>query len=251
MSAGGENMAPVVIAFIFARGGSKGVPRKNIRPLAGRPLIAWAIAAAQACRCVNRVVVSTDDAEIADVARRWGAEAPFLRPAELAGDTAPELLAWQHALRAIAQLPGYTPPDVFLSVPTTAPLREPADLDRCVEGLLAGPFDLCLTATPAARSPYFNQVVLDDAGLARLVIPPRGGEVARRQDAPAVYDLTTVAYAARPEYVLRTSALMSGRVTAVMVPPERALDIDTPLDFEIAEFLLQRRLAGEKTSCHR
>ncbi|MFH1058077.1 MAG: acylneuraminate cytidylyltransferase family protein [Pseudomonadota bacterium] len=245
MSADGRQQAPVVTAFIFARGGSKGVPGKNIRPLAGRPLIAWAIQAALASRYVDRVVVSTDDPEIAQVAVRHGAEAPFLRPAELAGDTASELLAWQHALRTIAALPGHPAPDVFLSVPTTAPLREPDDLDRCVEGLLAGPFDLCLTATPAARSPFFNQIVLGPEGRARLVIEPQGGEVIRRQDAPAVYDLTTVAYAARPQYVLATQALMSGRVTAVMVPPERALDIDTLLDFEIAEFLMQRRLAGE------
>jgi N-acylneuraminate cytidylyltransferase len=113
-----------------------------------------------------------------------------------------------------------------------------------VEGLLAGPFDLCLTVAPAARSPYFNQVVLEQDGFARLVIAPARGAVVRRQDAPAVHDITTVAYAARPEYVLDTEAVMAGRVTAVLVPEERAMDIDTPLDFEVAEFLMQRRLAG-------
>lgn len=241
-----ETMTPLVVGFIFARGGSKGVPRKNIRVLAGKPLIAWSIEAALASRYVQVVVVSTDDVEIAAVARQWGAEVPFLRPPELASDQAPELLAWRHALRALDELPGFPAPEVFLSVPATSPLRTPQDLDRCVEGLLAGPFDLCLTVKPAARSPYFNQVTLDPAGLARLVIPPTQGAVVRRQDAPAVYDITTVAYAARPDYVLNTGAVLAGRITAVQVPEERAMDIDTPLDFEIAEFLMQRRLAGRE-----
>ncbi len=227
-------MSPNIVAFIFARGGSKGVPRKNIRPLGGKPLIAHAIDTARASRHIQRVVVSTDDAEIAAAARQHGAEVPFLRPAELASDTASEWLAWQHALTALA-----SPVDVFVSVPPTAPLRAVADVDACIEKLRAGDADIVVTVKRAERSPYFNMVCLDPDGAARLVIPPTG-EIVRRQDAPKVYDMTTVAYAARPQFIMRSRGVFDGKVQAVIVPPERAVDIDTELDFAFAEFLLAR-----------
>ena len=231
---------PRVVAFVFARGGSKGVPRKNIRPLAGRPLIAYAIEIARACPGVARVVVSTDDPEIASVAREFGAEVPFLRPAELATDAASEWMAWQHAIREVAR---EGPFDVFLSVPTTSPLRAVEDLEACVRLLWSGDADVVVTARPAERNPYFNMITIDERGWARLVIPP-AAEVHNRQVAPCVYDLTTVAYAARPEFVLRARSLFDGKMKAVLVPPERALDIDTPLDFDVADFLMRRRQPG-------
>jgi len=230
-------MKPNVVAFIFARGGSKGVPRKNIRPLAGKPLIAYAIETARACPSVSRVVVSTDDAEIARVAREFGAEVPFMRPAELASDQAPEWLAWQHAIREVGR---DGPLDVFLSVPTTSPLRAVEDVENCVRALLEGDADAVVTVRPAERNPYFNMVKLDARGYAQLVISPDAG-VQNSQAAPKVYDLTTVAYAARPDFVLGAKSLFEGRVKTVLVPSERALDIDTLLDFEMAEFLMQRR----------
>jgi N,N'-diacetyl-8-epilegionaminate cytidylyltransferase len=227
-------MKPYAVAAIFARGGSKGVPRKNIRLLAGKPLIAHAIEKARASHWIDRVIISTDDAEIADVARQYGADVPFMRPPELARDDAPEWLAWQHAIRALQNEHAM---DVFVSVPPTSPLRATADLDACIEKLWTGDADIIITARPAERNPYFNMIVLDDAGNARLVIPPTG-RVFRRQDAPVVYDITTVAYAARPAFVLRAAGIFDGRVQAVIVPPERAIDIDTELDFKIAETIL-------------
>ena len=112
-----------ITGFIFARGGSKGVPRKNVRSLCGKPLIAHAIDAALGSRFIQRVVVSTDDPEIADVARRYGADVPFLRPAELATDTAAEWLCWRHAIQFVNAEAGRLPLDLFVSVPATAPLR--------------------------------------------------------------------------------------------------------------------------------
>ena len=230
-------MKPNVVAFIFARGGSKGVPRKNIRLLAGKPLIAYAIETAKACPSVSRVVVSTDDAEIGRVARECGAEVPFVRPPELAGDKAPEWLAWQHAIREVGR---NGPLDVFLSVPTTSPLRAVEDVEACVRVLLEGDADVVVTVRPAERNPYFNMVTLDGRGYASLVIRP-DADVQNRQTAPPVFDLTTVAYAARPEFEMKAKSLFEGRVKTVLVPAERALDIDTELDFEMAEFLMQRR----------
>lgn len=231
-------MTARVIAFIFARGGSKGVPRKNLRLLASKPLLAYAIEAARCSRWIQRVIVSTDDPEIAETARRFGAEVPFMRPPELARDDTPEWLAWRHAISTV-QAAGETF-DVFVSVPPTSPLRVAEDVDRCIQELLASDADAVITVREAERNPYFNMVTLDERGYARQVMK-QPGTLGRRQDAPTVWDVTTVAYAVRPEFVMSANGLFEGKVRAVVVPRERALDIDTELDLEIAEFLLQKR----------
>ena len=230
-----------VVGFIFARGGSKGVPRKNIRLLAGKPLIAYAIHTALGSDLIHRVIVSTDDTEIADVAQRYGAEVPFMRPAELARDDTPEWLAWQHAICALEVTEGEPQMDVFVSIPPTSPLRVVEDVDACIQMLLESDADLVYTVRPAERNPYFNMIVIDEAGYARLVIPSERA-MHRRQDAPSVYDSTTVAYAARPEFVMNSNSMFEGKVKAVVVPKERSLEIDTELDFKFAEFLLNGSL---------
>jgi N,N'-diacetyl-8-epilegionaminate cytidylyltransferase len=230
-----------VTGFIFARGGSKGVPRKNVKLLGGKPLIAYAIEAALGSKFIKRVVVSTDDAEIADVARQHGADVPFMRPADLATDKASEWLAWRHAINAVNAEQGQAPLDVFVSVPATSPMRIAADVDACVETHLASKADVTITVTEAHRSPYFNMVVLDDAQQAKLVMANAGQAVTRRQDAPPVYDITTVAYAARPDFVLNANGIFEGRCAATIVPVERSLDIDTEYDWQLAEFLISRR----------
>lgn len=221
------------LGLICARGGSKGLPGKNIRLLAGKPLIAWAIEAAQVVSRITRLVVSTDSLEIAEVARAYGAEVPFMRPAELAQDDSPEWLVWRHALKFIQESDRFYP-EVLVSVPTTAPLRLPIDIENCLDEYEKTKPDIVITVTDAHRSPYFNMVKHRSDGHVELVL---NSEVTRRQDAPLVYDMTTVAYAARPEFVLAKNSLFEGRVSAVHVPAERALDVDTPFDFKIAEFL--------------
>ena len=230
-------MKPYVVGFIFARGGSKGVPRKNVRPLAGKSLIAYAIETALASDLIDRVIVSTDDEEIAGVAQQYGAEVPFMRPPELAQDNSSEWLAWQHAIRTLETTKGEPNMDAFVSIPPTSPLRAVEDVDACIRTLLESDVDVVITVKPAERNPYFNMVMLDEEGYARLVIPA-DQPVHRRQAAPLVYDMTTVAYAARPEFVLKADSIFEGTVKAVVVPVERSLDIDTELDFKLAEFLL-------------
>lgn len=225
------------IAFIFARGGSKGLPGKNIRPLAGKPLIAWSIEQALAVKRIERVIVSTDSEEIAQVAREYGAQVPFIRPAELAQDNSPEWLAWRHALNYLQEKDG-TMPTAMVSVPATAPLRLPADIENCLDEYEKGDADIVITVSEANRSPYFNMVKTNEDGTVGLVIPPQTA-IARRQDVPVVYDMATVAYVARPGFVLTHNAVFEGRVKAVIVPKERAVDIDTLLDFQMAECLLQ------------
>jgi CMP-N-acetylneuraminic acid synthetase len=233
-------MKPYAVGFIFARGGSKGLPRKNVRLLAGKPLIAYAIDAARASKWIERVVVSTDDVEISQVAMEYGAEVPFMRPAELARDDSPEWLAWQHAIRTLQASDGARQIDVFVSIPTTSPLRSVKDLDDCIETLLESDADVVITTRPAERNPYFNMVALDESGYARLVIQSKTA-TPRRQDAPVVYDMTTVAYATRPSFVLNAKSAFEGKVRTVNVPTERAIDIDTEFDLMIAEFLVSRQ----------
>jgi len=235
--------SPYIVGQICARGGSKGVPRKNLRSLGGRPLIAWSIECALRCPSLERVIVSTEDEEIAAVARECGAEVPFMRPAELAQDDSPEWHVWQHTLRTLESLDGRRP-DILVTVPATAPLREVGDVEACLDMLLSKDrADICIMVKPAERNPYFNMVALTDGWAAPVI---KSSEViSRRQDAPEVFDVTTVAYAARSEFVLQACHLFDGRVCAVTVPPERALDIDGEFDFAVAELLLERKVDGQ------
>ena len=233
------------VAFIFARGGSRGVLRKNLRLLDGKPLLVHAIEAAQAAALVDRVVASTDDAEIGRVAYDAGALV-LVRPPELAADDSPEWLSWQHAIRAYSQkLAPWEEVTTFVSVPCTAPLRLPMDIDACIR-VLSGGVDAVITVTPARRNPWYNMVTINaHTGYAYLAAD-HGVTYERRQDAPAVYDVTTVCYAARPYYILASPRLMMpGRVAAVIVPPDRAIDIDTELDLRIAEVLMAEREKAE------
>lgn len=227
----------ITLGAVFARGGSKGVPRKNVRLLAGKPLIAYSIEAALQSALIDRLVVSTDDEEIAEVAIKYGAEVPFMRPPELAMDDTPEWLAWQHAINTLSSTSEKI--NTFVCIPPTSPMRSVEDIDACIQMLKSSDADIVITATPARRSPHFNMIVIDENQTAGLVIPPEK-RIYRRQSAPQVYDITTIAYAACPEFILNSSSIFDGKVKAIIVPEERSLDIDTELDFQFAEFLLEK-----------
>ncbi|MCW5236775.1 acylneuraminate cytidylyltransferase family protein [Verminephrobacter eiseniae] len=222
-------------AFIFARGGSKGVKNKNIYPVAGKPLIAHGIASALASQSVGRVVVSTDDAQIAAVAREHGAQV-LERPAALAGDTAPELLAWRHAIDSFPQL--FTGPAAqpFISLPATSPLRAAQDVDAAIAKFRSHPCDILFGISPARRNPYLNMVTIDAQGFIEIAIP--GSTATRRQDVPEMYEVTTCVYVGDASYIQSCTRLMQGRVGHVVIPPERALDIDSYYDMHLAQWLL-------------
>ena len=226
-------MTQRTFAFIFARGGSKGLPGKNIKELGGIPLLAHGILLAKGMDRIERVFVSTDDAQIAAVATKFGADV-IERPAALATDTASEWMAWRHAIEHVRALG--IDFDVFLSLPATSPLRNAQDVINCLDALQVDT-DVVITVTPSARSPYFNMVSTDAAGLAHVVLGT--AEFKRRQDVPPVYDITTVAYVARPDFILTHERLFAGRVRPVVVPKERAVDIDDEYDFKLAQVLLK------------
>lgn len=222
-------------AFVFARGGSKGFPGKNIRLLAKKPLIAYAIELAKKVSAIDEVFVSTEDALIADVAKKYGAVV-ILRPTELAQDDSPEWLAWRHAVGWVEMNVGSF--HTFISLPATAPLRNKDDVESCLQRLDEDT-DIVVTITETNRSPWFNMVREKDDGHICLLV--EGAErYDRRQDVPKAFDMTTVAYVTRPQYIRDASHVFDGRVKAVKIPAARALDIDTELDFQIAEYLIAK-----------
>lgn len=228
-----------VIAFVFARGGSKGLPGKNIKPLCGKPLLHYSIEVVQQIPEISKVYVSTDCDEIAAAAKAAGALV-IRRPAELASDTAAEWLAWQHAIRYVQQQGVQF--DTFVSLPATSPLRAAKDVTAALTRLHSSKADICIGVTPAARNPYFNMVKPKGSDEVCLFINDQP-TIKRRQDAPVAFDITTVVYAARVNYILENNALFAGKVTSVEVPKQRAVDIDDIYDFLFAESLLKNGAA--------
>jgi CMP-N-acetylneuraminic acid synthetase len=226
------------IAFIFARGGSKGLPGKNIKLLNGKPLLQYSIETARKVDQIQDVFVSTDCEKIAAVAKKNGAKV-ILRPAELATDDSPEWLAWRHAIDYVAEKYGSF--DTFVSLPATSPLRNESDVISALMQLNDKKADICISITAASRSPYFNMVKVLPDGEVDIVIKPEG-VVSRRQDAPEVFDITTVVYAARVKFIQEKTSLFAGRTVATVIPKIRAVDIDDIYDFMFAESVLKSGL---------
>jgi N-acylneuraminate cytidylyltransferase len=227
-------------ACIFARSGSKGMVDKNIQQFSGKPLISWTIELALKVKQINEVFVSTDSEEIAEIARMAGATIPFIRPSELATDTSPEWHSWQHFIKFLADKDGRLP-EVFLSLPATSPLRSTIDVENCLNEFKKDRADFVVGITPSERNPYFNMVKKGEDNQLDLVIQP-GEKYSRRQDTPVVFDLTTVCYVGKPSTILTKNSIFEGKVAGVEIPRERAIDIDTELDFQIAEFLFKSKV---------
>lgn len=225
-----------IIAVISARGGSKGVPRKNVLPVAGKPLIAWTIAAALGSRQVSRLIVSTDDPEIAHVAREHGAEVPFLRPSEMARDDSPVIDAVEHALHWVERSEGRLPDYVVLLQPTS-PLRQTADIDGAIDLACARNADAVLSVCEASPHPYLARRLGKDGSLADFIDLP--SKPNRRQDYPPAYVLNGAIYVNRVAPLLASRNFQPPGALAYPMPAERSCDIDTHLDLQIAELLLQ------------
>ena len=229
--------AAQVLAIVPARGGSKGVPRKNVRLLAGKPLIAYTIQAAQSAARVARLLVSTDDAGIAEVARQWGADVPFMRPAHLAVDHAAQVDVVIHALAEAERLDGVTYPYVILLQPT-APLRTSQDTDSSLDLLIKSGCDSVISYCRVEREhPYYMATIEDGHPRPVLDAPPG---VTARQQYPPVYLRNGAIYAVRREVLLAQRSFYGTDVRAYVMPYERSVNIDTLFDFALAEFLLSQ-----------
>jgi len=227
------------IAFIFARGGSKGLPGKNIRLFRGKPLIAWAISQALSVDRIQEVIVSTDSEEIAEIARAFGAKTPFIRPKALSGDETPEWAAWQHAINFYYHNEKEMP-RTFVSLPATAPLRLKIDIERCLDKYEQGDCDAVIAVTKAHRNPYFNMVKENFDGTVSLVIES-DKNITRRQDAPMIFDITTICYVANPHFIMTNNSIFDGKIRAVNIAAANSIDIDELLDFQIAESIMDIR----------
>ncbi|MBP7032449.1 MAG: acylneuraminate cytidylyltransferase [Anaerolineaceae bacterium] len=233
---------PEVLALIPARGGSKGIPRKNIRDFAGAPLIAWSIAAALRAESVTRVIVSTDDEEIAAVAREWGAETPFLRPAELAQDDTTDYPVFRHALDWLASRENYHP-DVIVQLRPTSPVRPLNCVDDALRLLLAHPSADCVRGVvPSGQNPFKMWQVDAESGRMLPLLPVEGLAEpynAPRQSLPKTYWQTGHIDAIRASTILEKASLTGDEIWPLMIDPRYSADIDTPADWERYERLLQ------------
>ena len=232
-------------AFIFARGGSKGLPGKNIKLLLGKPLIQYSIEVALLTSGIDKVFVSTDDDEIAKVSRSIGAIV-INRPLELAQDDSPEWQAWRHAISWVKERYGEF--EEFVSLPATSPLRSVKDVESAMHRKSSIDADICIAITSASRSPYFNMVKMLGTNLVELVNKPIDS-ISRRQDSPEVFDITTVVYVASVEFIMKNNNLFDGSVTSIDVPKYRAIDIDDMYDFNFAESILNNAFNGDEKCC--
>jgi CMP-N,N'-diacetyllegionaminic acid synthase len=226
-----------VLGIVPARGGSKGLPGKNVRPLAGRPLIDYTARAAIESGVLDRTILSTDSAEIADAGRRAGLEVPFLRPAALAQDDSPMLPVLQHAIGALAA-EGWVA-DVIVLLQPTSPLRRPSHIRDVVTLLRDTGADSVVTVVEVPRHLSPDYVMRIDEGVLRPFLPD-GGRVTRRQDARQAYSRDGTAYACWRTTIERFGSIYGERCQPLIVDAAESLSIDSPDDWAAAE----RRLAG-------
>ena len=228
----------MILGHIGARKGSKGVVGKNVRPIAGKPLIDWSLEQLFRNENIDAVVVSTDDPEVYEHGLKRGALDIGLRPEKLATDSASKWNVWQHSLDAAEIKLG--PVKVFLDLDCTSPLREDEDIDNALALFKSEAPDMVMSCCDARKNPYFNLVEMSKTGSLR-VSKPLPGNVVARQHAPTVYEHAASTYVVAPSYLRSAGFLYEGHVIPYVMPTERCLDIDTEFDFKIVEFLMKEK----------
>ncbi len=228
-----------VLALVPARGGSKGVPRKNVRLLGNKPLLAWSVEKAQKAKTVNRVIVSTEDTGIAEISKKWGGEVPFIRPAEFSQDETTDLPVYQHALRWLKKNEGYIP-DIVVWLRPTAPFRLSSDIDAAVKKIIVTKADWVRSVCEVEHHPYwmFN---FDDDRLISFIKGIKLANYPRRQMLPSVYRLNGAVDVTWSATITEKGLFYEGDVCGYIMPIERSIDIDTEEDFLIAKAMLKRQ----------
>lgn len=219
-----------VLAVITARGGSKGLPGKNIRPMAGRPLIGWTIQAARESSLIDLTVLSTDDEGIAEVARQCGCEVPFMRDPALAADDTPSI---DVVLDVLDRIPGY---DLIVLLQPTSPLRMADDIDNAIRACVSSGAPCCVSVREVEESPYWMYVLDSDNRMQPLLPGPL--RATRRQDLPPVHVLNGAVYVARVDVLRRERTFVAAGAVGYPMPKHRSVDIDTEQDWLIAEHYL-------------
>jgi CMP-N,N'-diacetyllegionaminic acid synthase len=229
------------IGIITARGGSKGIPRKNVLPVAGKPLIAWTVEAALASGRLGRVILSTDDEEIAEAGRLFGAEVPFMRPAALARDDTSSFAVMEHALDWLEQDSGL--PDYILLLQPTSPLRTAADINNAITLATERHSDAVVSVSECSPHPLLARTIRKDGTLEELLKAEHCYQ--RRQDLPPAYVINGAIYLNQPGSLRATRSFIPRGAHAYVMPPERSIDVDTPWELSLADLLLSRKEKNE------
>jgi CMP-N-acetylneuraminic acid synthetase len=229
-----------ILLTVAARGGSRGVKDKNIRDLCGKPLIAYTIMQAKKWGGAECLICSTDSEQIARIAAQYGAEVPFMRPKELAGDTTGKIDVLRHALKTYEGISGKRF-EILVDLDVTAPIREIRDIQGSVDIFLSKRPKSVFSVTKSRRNPYFNMVEIGENGYAKIVKNP-DRPLLRRQDAPAVYDVNASIYVYDREYILDdiTGSALSDRTLVYVMDEISAFDIDSERDFQFIEYLVTK-----------
>lgn len=222
-----------VLAIIPARGGSKGVRKKNIRVIAGKPLIAWTIEEAKKSKYIDRVVLSSDDEEIMKVARQWGCEVPFTRPSELAQDQTPGISPVLHALELLGKF------DYVILLQPTSPMRKVDSIDGCLDKLESKNGNAIVSVTEPNKNPYWMYKIGDNERLLPFV--SQNKLIPQRQMLPEIFSLNGAVYIATYDFLLQEKGFLTSETIGYVMPQEESLDIDTELDLEMCDFLLSKR----------
>lgn len=227
-----------ILGLITARGGSKSIPEKNVKLLAGKPLIVWTIEVALQCQDLTRVIVSTDDEHIARLARQWGAEVPFIRPVELAGDTSSHISVVSHAIQWMEKKEGYCPEYIMLLQPTS-PFRTVEDLRQSINFAKEHHAVAVVSVCVAKNHPLLCKRISEDGRLADFV--STGINYLQRQVLPPAYALNGAIYLNQCVSLLRDQTFVPQGALAYVMPGERSLDIDTEWDWHLAELIMKDR----------
>lgn len=236
-----------ILALIPARGGSKGLPGKNIRLLNGIPLIAYTILEAKKSKYITRVIVATDSKEIAEVAREYGAETPFVRPSKISGDTSHAFEVYKYSAKWLLENEGYKA-DIQCNLLPTTPLRNSEDIDKCMELMIKTNCDWCFTVNEMEHHPYRAMKILNDTKMKPWFDIPREVLWANRQELPLVVRFNGGVMAGKTEHILYNDEYNIDNINFpdtdiryILMPQNRSFDIDTIEDFEFLEFLLKRK----------
>lgn len=226
-------------AFIFARGGSKGLKNKNIKEFNSRPLIYWTIKELKKSKLVDKIFVSTDSKKIKKIAESFGATVPFLRPKKLSLDKSPEILAWKHALEFLKKKNEM--PKIFFSCPVTSPLRKANDIDAMIKLFYLSKADTVVGVTNSHRSPYFN-MMKEKKNKSLSIIIKKSKQIYNRQECPKTFDLTTFGFIVKTKNIFSKKSIFDGNVKGYEVNKNISIDIDDLFDFKFAEYLMKNNV---------
>ena len=226
----------IILGAVFARANSKGIKNKNLLQFRDKTLVGHAVNQGYKSKFIKRVYISSDSKKIINEAKKYKAIEPFKRPKSLSLDTTRHIYVWRHFVKYLKKKKIHT--DYIVDIPSTSPLRNVNDINKCIKLALKKKLDMVFTITKSSKNPYFN--MLEKKGKKIKLIKTSNKKIRGRQDAPKCYDLTTVCYVFKPDYIMKTKDVLSGKVGFIDVPKERAIDIDDKIDYKIASKLSEK-----------